>query len=75
MKSPASGKRFHGTVRVDLMRLGRNASTIANEHLSKIDGVELEISADSPDGAGEKLVSDVTENRRTLKLESYGFEG
>ena len=37
-------------------------------------GVTLEITADLPDAASEKLVRDVTENCRTLKFESYGFE-
>ena len=36
--------------------------------------VTLEIQASIPDGAPEKTVRDVTENCRTLKFESYGFE-
>ncbi len=36
--------------------------------------VTLEIKADLPDAASEKLVRDVTENWRTLRFESYGFE-
>ena len=34
----------------------------------------LEIKADLPDAASEKLVRDVTENCRTLKFETYGLE-
>ena len=34
----------------------------------------IEIHADIPDGAGDKLVRDVTENCRTLRFTSYGFE-
>ncbi|MBN2560619.1 MAG: DUF499 domain-containing protein [Phycisphaerae bacterium] len=74
-------RRFHGAVRLDPVRLGRDASRIAEEvvqHLSGIVGadveVTLEIRADLPDAASEKLVRDVTENCRTLKFETYGFE-
>jgi len=74
-------RRFHGSVRLDPVRLGRDASRIAEEvvqHLSGIVGadveVTLEIKAELPDPASEKLVRDVTENCRTLKFESYGFE-
>ena len=34
----------------------------------------LEIQAELPDGAAEKLVRDVTENCGTLRFSSYGFE-
>jgi hypothetical protein len=73
--------RFHGSVTLNPIRLGRDASQIAEEvvqHLTKIDGaavrVTLEVDADLPDGASEKLVRDVTENCRTLKFNNYGFE-
>jgi len=36
--------------------------------------ITLEIQADLPDGAGDKLVRDVTENCRTLKFTTFGFE-
>lgn len=73
--------RFHGSVPLDPIRLGRDASRIAEEvvqHLSGIVGsdvkVTLEIQAELPEGANEKLVRDVTENCRTLKFRDYGFE-
>src|SRR5438128_12181250 len=34
----------------------------------------LEIQADLAEGAGDKLVRDVTENCRTLKFTDFGFE-
>ena len=78
---PPQLRRFHGSVTVDPVRLGRDASRIAEEvvqHLSTIVGanveITLEIHADLPDGASEKLVRDVTENCRTLKFTDYGFE-
>jgi hypothetical protein len=74
-------RRFHGSAALDPIRLGRDASRIAEEivqHLSAIVGsnveLTLEIRADLPDGASEKLVRDVTENCRTLKFTDYGFE-
>ncbi|MBI3462535.1 MAG: ATP-binding protein [Planctomycetes bacterium] len=73
--------RFHGSVHLDPIRLGRDASHVAEEvvqHLSSIVGAEveitLEIQAKLPDGASDKLVRDVTENCRTLRFGSYGFE-
>jgi predicted AAA+ superfamily ATPase len=73
--------RFHGSVQLDPLRLGRDASRIAEEvvqHLSSIVGanveITLEVQAELPDGASEKLVRDVTENCRTLRFKTYGFE-
>jgi hypothetical protein len=79
--APPELLRFHGSVTVDPVRLGRDAGRIAEEvvqHLSTIVGanveITLEIRADLPEGASEKLVRDVTENCRTLKFNDYGFE-
>ena len=48
------------------------------QHLASLLGsnveVTLEIQADIPDGVPEKTNRDVTENCRTLKFDSYGFE-
>ncbi len=73
--------RFHGSVAVDPQRLGRDASRIAEEvvqHLTALIGSEVEITLDIQarlaDGAGDKLVRDVTENCRTLKFTDFGFE-
>jgi predicted AAA+ superfamily ATPase len=78
---PAKPRRFHGSVQVDPMRLGRDASRIAEEivqHLTGMVGskveITLEIQAELADGASDKLVRDVTENCRTLKFKDYGFE-
>ena len=68
-------QRFHGTVRLDALRVGRDASRIGEEiiqHLAGIVGADieitLEIQCDLPEGASDKLVRDVTENCRTLEL-------
>ena len=78
---PAQPTRFHGAVQLDTMRAGRSASQIADEvvaHLSSLPRakvtVTLEIQAEIPDGAPENVVRTVTENSRTLKFSSHGFE-
>jgi len=74
-------KRFHGTVTLDANRVGRDASRIADEviaHLAGLVGakvrVTLEIEAEIPSGAPDNVVRTVTENGRTLKFNSQGFE-
>ncbi|QYM77813.1 hypothetical protein K0B96_10820 [Horticoccus luteus] len=74
-------RRYHGTVELDTMRVGRDASRGADEviaHLAAQLGsevtVRLEIDAHLPRGASDQLVRIVTENGRTLKFESHGFE-
>jgi len=74
-------RRFHGTVELDPARVGRDASRIADEviaHLAGLVGakvrVTLEIDADIPSGAPDQVVRTVTENSRTLKFTSQGFE-
>lgn len=57
------------------------AAKISEEVISHLAGlmradvkVTLEIEANLPDGATEQVVRTVTENCRTLKFESQGFE-
>jgi hypothetical protein len=78
---PVAPKRFHGTVTLDTTRVGRDASKIAEEiiaHLAGLSGasvtVTMEIEADIPSGAPDQVVRTVTENSRTLKFTSQGFE-
>jgi predicted AAA+ superfamily ATPase len=73
--------RYYGTVTLDAGRAGRDASRIADEviaHLSGLVGatvtVTLEIQANVPGGVPENVVRTVTENSRTLKFTSHGFE-
>ena len=81
-KTPETkARRFHGAVTLDATRVGRDASRIADEviaHLSGLVGanvkVALEIDAEIPDGTPDNVVRTVTENSRTLKFESHGFE-
>ncbi len=74
-------RRFHGSVRLDSSRVGRDAGRIAEEVIAHLLGqmgadvtVTLEIDARLPNGAADQLVRTVTENSRTLKFDSQGFE-
>jgi uncharacterized protein len=80
-KPTAQIRRFHGRVALNPLRAGTDAGKIADEVISHLAGlanadvaVTLEISAELPDGASDQVVRTVTENCRTLKFESQGFE-
>jgi len=84
LEAPAKAnlpKRFYGTVSLDPARTGRDAGRIAEEiitHLVALNGAEvkvtLEIEANIPSGVPDNVVRTVTENSRTLKFTSQGFE-
>jgi hypothetical protein len=66
---------------LDPMRTGRDAGRIADEVITHLVGlvgadvtVTLEIQAQIPGGVPEQTVRTVTENARTLKFRSQGFE-
>jgi len=74
-------KRFHGSVALSPLRLGAEAGRIAEEvlaHLSSLPGaqveVRLEIQVTVPQGVPEQVTRIVSENCRTLKFTSHGFE-
>ena len=74
-------KRFHGSVSLDPSRVGRDAGRIADEVISHLAGlvgssvkVTLEIEAQVEAGTPENVVRTVTENSRTLKFTTHGFE-
>jgi predicted AAA+ superfamily ATPase len=78
---PPRPKRYHGTVILDPERVGRDASRIADEVVTHLVGlvgssvhVTLEIEAEIPAGAPDNVVRAVTENCRTLKFKTHGFE-
>jgi hypothetical protein len=73
--------RFHGSITLDSARVGRDAGRIADEVVSHLSGlvgsnvrVVIEIDASVPGGVADEIVRIVTENARTLKFESHGFE-
>jgi hypothetical protein len=74
-------RRFYGTARLDSARVGRDAGRIAEEVIAHLTGqmaaevtVTIEIVATLPNGASDQLVRTVTENCRTLRFDSQGFE-
>ncbi len=74
-------RRFHGNVSLDPSRVGRDAGRIADEVVSHLAGlvgsrvrVTLEIEAEFADGVSDQVVRTVTENSRTLKFTTHGFE-
>jgi hypothetical protein len=61
--------------------VGRDASRIADEVIAHLAGLvgatvtgTIELEAEIPDGAPDHVVRTVTENSRTLKFTSHGFE-
>ncbi len=80
-QAAAQPKRFHATVTLDATRVGRDSSRIAEEVVAHLVGlvgstvtVTLEIDAEMPAGTPDHVVRTVTENCRTLKFRSQGFE-
>jgi hypothetical protein len=80
-KVASKPKRFHGTAVLDTTRVGRDASRIAEEVISHLAGlvgarvtVTIDVEAEIPDGVSDNVVRTVTENSRTLKFTSHGFE-
>jgi hypothetical protein len=74
-------KRFHGSVCIDPERLGKAAGTIAEEvvqHMQALVGstleITLEITAEHTHGFPEHVVRTVSENCRSLKFKTQGFE-
>jgi hypothetical protein len=79
--SYGSGMRHPSWTILDPTRVGRDASRIADEVISHLAGlvgsslkVTLEIEAQVPSGAPDNVVRTVTENSRTLKFTTHGFE-
>ncbi|MCL6499085.1 MAG: AAA+ family ATPase, partial [Firmicutes bacterium] len=78
---PTLPRRFHGSVALDALRVGADAGKVAQEviaHLTSLRGAQvritLEVEAVAPDGIPEQVVRTVTENCRTLKFSTHGFE-
>jgi len=79
--APKKPSVFVGSVKLDGSRLGRDAGKVAEEvlqHLSTLPGAEVEVTLEIhvrvPGGVGDDVVRIVSENSRTLKFTSAGFE-
>ncbi len=75
-------RRFHGSIRIDPVRINRDAPTVSQEviqHLLALSDarveVTLEIVAELPEGASQDTIRTVCENCRTLGFDDgFGFE-
>jgi predicted AAA+ superfamily ATPase len=74
-------RRFYAVARLDPERYQRDFAKLAAEVIASLAGlvgtsveISLEIKATNTDGFPEHVTRTVTENARTLKLDSYGFE-
>jgi hypothetical protein len=84
-ESPAiersKNKRFYMSAKLDVTRAPRDMREFLEEvinHLTSVDGaqveISLEVSATSPDGFQSDVVRTVSENCQTLKARTFGFE-
>lgn len=84
--SPASAKpvlprRFHASTKLNPAKLASNAGQVGDEivqHLNALVGADVEVTievhANVPEGIPENVVRTVSENAKTLKFDSWGFE-
>jgi hypothetical protein len=80
-EKPRKPVRFYGAVELDTTRISRDAGKITEEviqHLTALSGckaeVSLEIHIEVAEGVPENVVRTVTENCRTLKFKTQGFD-
>ena len=78
---PVPLRRFHGSVELNPLRVGADAGRIAEEIIGHLAGrpdakvqVTLEIEVAFTEGVPDQVVRVVTENCRTLKFKTHGFE-
>ena len=73
---------FYMSAQLDNTRIGRDVQRLVEEvisHITTVDGaqveVTLEVNAKSTDGLTRQVVRTVSENCRTLRVQSFGFDG
>lgn len=76
-----NNKRFYMSAQLDTTRIGRDVQRLVEEvinHLASVNGahveVSLELNVESPDGLSQQIVRTVSENCRTLRVKSFGFD-
>ncbi|MBQ9662099.1 MAG: DUF499 domain-containing protein [Oscillospiraceae bacterium] len=81
VKTAPGDTRFFMNVKLDNTRVIRDLQKYLDEvinHLSSVDGCEvelsLEVSAQAADGFPQSTIRTVSENCRTLKVNTFGFE-
>ncbi len=72
---------FFMSAQLDTTRIGRDVQRLVEEvinHLTSVDGVQVEVSLElnvtSPNGMSPQTVRTVSENCRTLRVRSFGFD-
>ena len=72
---------FYAVARLDPERYQRDFAKLAAEVIANLAGflgtdieISVEIKATNPEGFPDHVTRTVTENARTLRLDSYGFE-
>ncbi|MCL1887243.1 MAG: DUF499 domain-containing protein [Betaproteobacteria bacterium] len=75
-------RHFYLTARLDNTRINRDVQRLMEEvisHLTTVEGSQteilLEVNTTASDGIPHQVVRTVSENCRTLKVQSFGFEG
>lgn len=74
-------KHFYMSAQLDTTRIGRDVQKFVEEvisHLTSVEGaqvdVSLEVNVKSPNGLPQQTVRTVSENCRTLKVRTFGFD-
>ena len=69
------------SAQLDTTRIGRDVQRLVEEvinHMTSVDGAQVEISLElnvtSPEGMSPQVVRTVSENCKTLKVRSFGFD-
>jgi len=78
---PSAPSRYFGAVSIDAQRVNKEMGLIVDEVIQRLTALtgcdvelHLEISARRPEGFDEATVRTISENSRTLKFRSHGFE-
>lgn len=81
MRAPKKNRHFSMDVPLDSVRINKEISTYVSEvlsHLMNLPGAQVDIRLDVdihvPDGTPGNVVTTVSENCRTLKIDSFRFE-
>lgn len=81
VKESPKNTRFYMTAQLDTTRIGRDVQKLVEEvinHLITVEGVQVEIKLDvdvkSPKGLSAQIVRVVSENCKTLRVQSFNFE-
>lgn len=74
-------KHFYMSAQLDTTRIGRDVQKLVEEvisHLTSVDGAQVEVSLElnvkSSEGLSQQVVRTISENCRTLKVQSFGFD-